>query len=313
MDVREMMFGLGETFKYLGCAGCGTLYIAEIPADLGDYYGSKYYSFDADPEAMLGRPGIAQVAAAVGRSILSGDGRLGNLMRRTSERHVVALVDKYRAVTRSGLRLSPETRLLDVGAGSGMLVYALALAGFRQVTGIDPFTNGDVSFRPGGRVLKCQLGDVSGEFDLIMSHHSLEHVPDPATTLAQIRDRLAPGGRALVRMPTVSSEAYRRYRADWYQLDAPRHLTLFSRAGMTRLCARAGLSIVRVIDDSSAMQFWASDQVSRGVPLVSERSHLLHPSRSPYTRRQLSAWAEEATNLNLRGEGDQAAWVLSRT
>lgn len=307
-----MMFGLAETFKYLGCTDCGTVYIAEIPSDLADYYGSKYYSFDADPETVLGRPGVAQAVAAVGRSILCGNGRLGGLMRGTSERHVVALVDKYRAVTRSGLRLSPETRLLDVGAGSGLLVYALALAGFRDVTGIDPFASRNVSFRPGGQVLKCQIGDLSGEFDLIMAHHSVEHVPDPATTLAEIRARLAPGGRALVRMPTISSEAYRRYGTDWYQFDAPRHLTLFSRLGMARLCETVGLSIVKVVDDSSAMQFWASDQVGRAIPLVSERSHLLHPSRSPYTRRQLRAWAKQATELNARGCGDQAAWVLSR-
>lgn len=43
--VREMMQNTGEEFEYFVCAECGCLQIAEIPDDLGRYYGKDYYSF----------------------------------------------------------------------------------------------------------------------------------------------------------------------------------------------------------------------------------------------------------------------------
>jgi hypothetical protein len=95
------------------------------------------------------------------------------------------------------------------------------------------------------------------------------------------------------------------------QLDPPRHLTLFSRLGMERLCARAGFTITEVRDDSTAFQFWTSEQVRAGVPLISDTSHFVHPSRSAFTSRQIREWEKEAESLNARGRGDQAAWVLA--
>lgn len=42
---REMMQGTKEEFVYFACARCGCLQIAEVPENLGDYYGRGYYSF----------------------------------------------------------------------------------------------------------------------------------------------------------------------------------------------------------------------------------------------------------------------------
>ena len=44
-DVREMMFGTREIFRYFRCAACGCLQIAEVPADLSAYYPPDYCSF----------------------------------------------------------------------------------------------------------------------------------------------------------------------------------------------------------------------------------------------------------------------------
>ena len=42
---REMMQGRGDSFTYFVCPHCNSLQIAEIPVELGKYYGKGYYSY----------------------------------------------------------------------------------------------------------------------------------------------------------------------------------------------------------------------------------------------------------------------------
>lgn len=308
----EMMFGLDESFRYARCADCASLFIQEIPLDLVDYYSTKYYSFNLDPEAVIGRRGVAQAVGLVGRSVLLGHNVIGRGVRRAiGVRQVQTTMALFESVRLAGLPRGRESRVLDVGSGSGALVYALSLVGLREVTGIDPFNETDRTFDTGAQVRARDLSEVQGSYDLVMLHHCFEHVPDPRETLNQVRRVLAPGGRVLVRMPTVSSEAFERYGTSWMQLDPPRHLTVFSRLGMERLCARVGLLIKELSDDSTAFQFWASEQARSGVSLVSDTSHFVHPDRSAFSADQIRAWEKEAASLNARGRGDQAAWVLT--
>lgn len=44
-QVREMFFGTKEEFVYFECDKCQCIQIMEIPENLGEYYGSEYYSF----------------------------------------------------------------------------------------------------------------------------------------------------------------------------------------------------------------------------------------------------------------------------
>lgn len=313
LTISENMFGLADQFEYLTCADCGSLFIAEVPDDLAKYYDTAaYYSFDDDPEATMGRPGVRQVVAGLGRSILLGRGsRPVQAVAGFGPRTLHTLVSMLGSVRRAGLPRGRDTRILDVGAGSGALVYALGLAGMRDVTGIDPFVDGDRQVGGGARILRRELAELDDEFDLVMFHHSLEHVPDPAQTLTQARERLSPGGHVLVRMPTVSSEAYERYGSTWIACDAPRHLSIASREGMRQLCDRTGLEIQSVVDDSNEAQFWASEQYRAGTPLVADDSHFVNPRRSPFTRGQIRRWRREAERLNRQSRGDQAAWVLA--
>lgn len=308
----EMMFGLDESFRYGRCPDCASLFIQEVPDDLADYYSTKYYSFDLDPQSVMGRPGVSQAVALMGRSVLLGHNVLGRFVRRlVGVRQVQTTMALFESVRLAGLPRGKESRVLDVGSGSGALVYALSLVGLSEVTGVDPFNESDRVFDTGAQVLRRDLSEVQGEYDLIMLHHCLEHVPSPRETMEQVRRLLAPGGRVLVRMPTVSSEAFERYGTSWLQLDPPRHLTIFSRIGMERLCADGDLVIVELSDDSTAFQFWASEQARAGVPLVSETSHFVNPGKSAFSAGRLRDWEKEAAALNAQGRGDQAAWVLT--
>ena len=48
--VREMQQGTEEEFEYFVCDCCNCLQIAEIPENLGDYYGEGYFSFRMEEE-----------------------------------------------------------------------------------------------------------------------------------------------------------------------------------------------------------------------------------------------------------------------
>lgn len=216
---------------------------------------------------------------------------------------------RYRTVAAAGLPRGRDSRVLDIGCGSGLMVYALHLAGVRSVVGVDPFTQ-DHSFGGGAEIRRSSLADVQGAWDLIMLHHSLEHVPDPVAEMRLVIERLAPGGRVLVRIPTVTGEAFERYGAAYYGLDAPRHVTMFSREGFRAMCERLGLRVRHVEDDGVAAQFWASEQLRLGIPYASERSYLVDPKASPFSRSQIRAWEKEAEQLNRAGRADQSIWVL---
>lgn len=152
--------------------------------------------------------------------------------------------------------------------------------------------------------MKCDLSGVPGKFDFIMFNHSLEHVPDPVSTLKAAYDKLAEGGRCLARVPTTSSEAWATYEADWVQADAPRHMVIPSRQGMATAAAKAGLRVERTFDDSNLGQFLGSEAYRRDVPVTDPKILRL------FGPKQLWEWEKRAVRLNRLGRGDQAGFVL---
>jgi predicted SAM-dependent methyltransferase len=160
-------------------------------------------------------------------------------------------------------------------------------------------------------VLSRKLGEVDGEFDLIMFHHSFEHIAEQNATLAEAAARLKLGAQILIRIPVVAF-AWRKYRTDWVQLDAPRHLFLHTKRSLQLLAARHGLRIRKVDDDSTARQFWVSEQYRHDIPLRDPRSYSQNPDRSLFSPQQIDQFAREAEMLNAEGRGDQAAFHLER-
>jgi hypothetical protein len=142
-----------------------------------------------------------------------------------------------------------------------------------------------------------------------MFHHSFEHVLSPLETLLSVRRLLRPQGRCLIRMPTVSSWAWRHYRELWCQIDAPRHIHLHSTESLRILADRARLQLERVIYDSTAFQFWVSERYARGKPLCP----LDRSSAGPVecVPSELRRYRKQARRLNAMRDGDQAAFYLT--
>ncbi|MBI4380999.1 MAG: class I SAM-dependent methyltransferase [candidate division NC10 bacterium] len=301
-EAREMMIGLRDPFRYFLCAACGCLQIAEIPGSMAQYYPSAYYSFVHEPSA---------------------DGRLMKWARRQRARYAVyneGLIGKLiyekapNPALRSlwGLRITTDSSILDVGCGSGSVLYALQQIGFKNLLGIDPYIEGPTDHENGAPVLKRTIHDLTGQWDIIMFHHSFEHLVDPLATLRAASKLLSEEGLCIVRTPIVSSYAWKRYGVHWVQLDAPRHFFLHSLDSIALLSEQAGLIVENIVFDSTAMQFWGSEQYLRDIPLFSERSYVVNPSKAIFSRGEIDAYAKGARQLNLEQQGDQAAFYLRK-
>lgn len=284
LHFEEKMFGMGGVFDYLDCGSCGAISIIEPPEDLPRYYPKTgYYS-------VIGKSGLRQILMHL-RDLAYVKNYPG-----------AGVVRKYlpNSALESTLRATEgnrSSRILDVGCGEGALLKSLARLGMRSLTGVDPLINQDGSIN-GIRLISGELSDVSGEFDIITFHHSLEHVPYPQLVLAQARSLLAPNGKVVVRIPTRDSLAYTVYRENWFQIDAPRHMCLHSYESIGLVAERAGLKINSILCDSHPMQFWASDLYRAG------RS-LLDPEQKVYKKRHRRFYRDLAQFANENSIGDQ--------
>jgi SAM-dependent methyltransferase len=168
----------------------------------------------------------------------------------------------------------------------------------------------DLGFPGRITVVKRRLSEVTGSFDYVVLNHTFEHMDGPLDVLKQVRSLLAPGGQVIISTPIASSFAWREYGVDWEQLDAPRHLFIHTVKSVEILAQQVGLRVGEVVYDSTAFQFWGSEQYRAGIPLAAKRSFAVSPKRSIFTHQQLAAFRHRSAALNAAGDGDSASLYL---
>jgi SAM-dependent methyltransferase len=206
----------------------------------------------------------------------------------------------------SGMDVS-DSRILDVGCGSGSYVYALKELGVKQVLGVDPYIQQTIEYDNSATVRKDTIYGIDQQWDLIMFNHSFEHLSDPAQTLRKVSGLLSEGGVCMIRIPTVSSYAWEHYGVDWVQLDAPRHFFLYSVESMNMLAEASGLALTHILYDSTAFQFYGSELYKRDIPLFASDAI---PASSVFSQSQMEMFETISQQLNEQNRGDQAAFYL---
>lgn len=306
---REMQYGSRETFGYRECADCGSLQIDAVPPDLERHYRhDKYASWRALP-AYLDKPigaGGRWLRAQRAQHLITGRNLLGALVHKLIGPPEMPDPGTWAWLRAAGA--SPSSRIFDFGCGTGELLRYLRLSGFSHLVGHDKFSG--CSLDVPGLHLGADVPDPTARFDLVMAHHSVEHLPDPAATLVELARYVAPGGMMLLRVPVAQTHAWRTYGADWIQLDAPRHLFLPSRRGMEALAGRCGLQVQQVVFDSGNFQFLGSEQYRQDIPMFGDPRSYFDGDSTRFTRDQARAWALQAQQLNAADDGDQACFFL---
>lgn len=301
-----MMLGFRDKFKYWECSNCGGLQISEIPENLDRYYPTNYYSFERKTPK---KRNLIRYKLGVKRDrfALFGRGFFGRLLYTISPR------EQFRRITKFGKKLNYESRVLDIGCGSGSFLYRLKELGLKELIGIDPFLPEEVHDE-GLKLLRKTIFDFEDQenFDFIRFYHTLEHMPNQADIILKISKILSPTGFCVVSMPIKTKYIWNRYGVHWVSIDAPRHLFIHTVKSFNYLIKKTDLKINHIEFDSSIFQFWASEQYKRDIPLFAENSYRENPNKSIFNEKQIDEYKDLSKQLNVESQGDQATFYLKK-
>lgn len=217
---HDRSHGQPGEFTYVACRDCGHVYLNPRPdqAAIHAYYPATYKEYaiavDDEPDRFL----------------------------RANRQY--GLTRRCDVITRR----RPPGRLLDVGCGTGLLMNAMRHRGW-DVEGVD-FTPDAVRAareRFGLPVVEGTLESArfpSASFDAAVLWNVIEHVPDPAATIAEVARVLRPGGLIVMATPNVDAFDARIFGRHWALWEAPRHFNLFSPTTLGRVCERHGFERV---------------------------------------------------------------------
>ena len=195
------------------CAGCGLVYTADFKKGEVSYAGEEYFT---SRNAYVGR---------------------------WNDYHAILapLVDKI-------ARFKPRGRLLDVGAGVGVLLSIAASRGY-SVQGVE-ISGWASAFARKKKGLVVLTGTLEAArlpdnfFDVVVANHVLEHVDNPREFMAAARRILKDDGLLVIGTPNIGSLMAGLQRGKWPSLRPGEHIWHFSPETLKRLTALSGFEVV---------------------------------------------------------------------
>ena len=134
--------------------------------------------------------------------------------------------------------MEPHMTVLDFGCGTGGILNALPCSSRLGVEVNEPSIA--VAAENGIRIFRS-LDEAPAEIaDLVISHHAIEHVPEPLTIIAGLYRALKPGHRAVIVVP--AEEPRRRKNRRWHP-NADKHLYSWNPVTLGNLMELAGFHL----------------------------------------------------------------------
>lgn len=301
IGVKELQLGFLEKFTYQLCGNCGSLQLMNPPADFTKYYPNEnYYSFSQSTRSPK-KAGYFRLIKT--KYLLYNEHKLLGPVITLGYK----VPEYYPWMKYTNARLNDS--ILDVGCGTGDLLKKLYKMGFRNLSGIDPFINDDIDYGD-IKIQKKDIFQLSDNYDVIMMHHSLEHMSDPLDALKKAWSLLDVGHYLLVRLPVMGNYGWKKYGEFWSGIDAPRHFFIPTENGMRMLAKKAGFEIERIEYDSTDYMIWSSEQYKKGISLYDPKSYMVNRRNGYFTKEQVRQFRKEIEEENKKGNSDTAAFYM---
>jgi SAM-dependent methyltransferase len=164
------------------------------------------------------------------------------------ERHIAANeAQRLRRMKHLTGLIARNSRILEIGCGSGFMLYPLAAEGHECVA-VEP--SGIFSEYVSGRGIRCfraisellDCGTGSAGFDLILHYYVMEHLADPVAFLKSQLAFLKPGGRIVFEVPNANDALTVLYEIPAYArfIWVVSHRWYFTEKSLAVTIAKAG-------------------------------------------------------------------------
>jgi len=142
---------------------------------------------------------------------------------------------------------------------------------------------------------------------VIISHHSLEHVPNPFDTLVSIKKQLNQGGICILTVP-VAEDLYRQYRQNCYLIQAPQHFFLLSIKGLMHLAFAVGLRIeaIQRISFDTSEWYKYSELWVRNIAV----NEIANDINEYFTCDELRNFKKIELEMGKQNKGDNVTFIL---
>jgi len=223
-----------KTYSFSKCDACGSLlqWPLPLPQELGNSYPAGY-TFKKETGSGI-RKLINRIEWA--------------LFYKHSYSSSVKFVKKHIGIN--------EGRLLEIGCGSGLRLYEFYKAGF-DCTGYD-FSEEDINYAGSLEGIKAFKKNIEDEeipaesFGLIVSNHLIEHLYNPGKLIEKIGKGLTAGGYTVMGIPMIDGLTSRAAGVKWSGVkEVPRHITVPSSAGITKMLEQKGFTNIKIIPASA--------------------------------------------------------------
>jgi 2-polyprenyl-3-methyl-5-hydroxy-6-metoxy-1,4-benzoquinol methylase len=213
-----------KSFEYRKCNYCETIFLSDIPEDLGRYYSDEYYEIPSRKKLEI----LAKK-------------NLGKLR----------ITKKYK---KSG-------DLLEIGSAFGIFALQAKRSGFRvksiemnqkccnflrEIIGVDVVHSSEPI-----ETIKSLDGS-----DVIVAWHVLEHLDDPRDFIKTAAANLKNDGILILATPNPKAFQFELMGKHWPHLDAPRHISLMPKEAIEVLALESGLQCMGVeINDGDGLMW----------------------------------------------------------
>jgi SAM-dependent methyltransferase len=238
--VRDRLAYVPGERAFISCQECGSLALSLMPGvdDIPGFY-PPVYSFTLESQ---------------------GRGWFKRLLSR-AEYHLY-FRPQYAAQARHVLRTcgwktGQGKALLDVGCGRGLRLLEFRKLGF-EVHGMDVLPD-VVRYLNDELSIPTKCADVArlrhlyaeNSFDVVTAFQLVEHVPHVDSLLDDCARIVRPGGWVVLATPLADSLQARLFGKRWINVtEAPRHVSLATKAGLRAAFSRAGLEAGSIVPDT---------------------------------------------------------------